>query len=314
SLHRCAGCAAALLLGSGGWREALHGLDHRSPARGPAPPHAAPSRADGCHRVAACARRSLARSGPSACGWGIGGAPESEVPFAVTHVAPVPARGTQHGGATVPRAAPHHMCPPGPGPHWIVAWTRLVGVGRVPVFTPLPHVPSRVEETIRTGARRTDADRVVAGVAALAPEDPAFGSRLLVPPRELAGVGPPRCLLPLRLRREPRARPLAVRPGLVPPHVGHRVVVVDAPERWRRQGAPRGGGEALEELPGDRELVHQKSRDVCRVRQGFPLGLEVAHRELALGNPHHDRAIACSAELREALGILASGREGESRR
>src|SRR5262249_36890899 len=101
-----------------------------------------------------------------------------------------------HGGATVPRAAPHHMCSPGPGPHWIVAWTRLVGVGRVPVFAPLPHVPSGVEETIRTGARRADADRVVAGVAPLAPEDPAFGSRLLVPPRELAGVGSPLFLPP----------------------------------------------------------------------------------------------------------------------
>jgi hypothetical protein len=110
------------------------------------------------------------------------------------------------------------VCRPRPWPHRVLARTRLVVVGRVPVFAPLPHVSAGVQETIGTCARRTDADRVVAGVAPLAPEDPALRSRLLVPPRELAAVGPPRGLLPLRLRREPRPRPFAIRPGFVPQH------------------------------------------------------------------------------------------------
>src|SRR2546422_983817 len=98
------------------------------------------------------------------------GAAEPEVSFAVACVGKVTARGAQHRRAAVPRASLHDARPAGLGTRGVLRRARLEVVGVPPIFAELPHVSAGIQQTIGTGAGRTDSDRVVALLAPVAAE------------------------------------------------------------------------------------------------------------------------------------------------
>src|SRR5262249_26780222 len=140
---------------------------------------------------------------PSAWGWGIRGAAEPEVAFAVTCVRKSTARGAQHYPAAVPRASPFDARPAGLWARGILLRARLVIVGVPPVLARLPHVSFSIQETIGARAGRPHSDRVVALLTPVAPEHRALGARRLASPGEHAAVGSACRLLPFGLGRKP---------------------------------------------------------------------------------------------------------------
>ena len=172
----------------------------KSRATRPCPPSGSrPRRARASGRGAG--RRRRARSSVVSTGDA-----EADVRRAATRRASAPrgaARGCARSGSRTSRRGGRA----GAGARILASVVGVVGVRRVHGAHPLPHVPGHVEETVRARAVRVAPDRGRAPCFSRrrAAGRPCVDTVGLACPRGRDGVGAPRGLLPLGLRRQPAA-------------------------------------------------------------------------------------------------------------